>query len=88
MLSTLARAAVIATVEKGTGVPPAGPVSTILLTTGTALLTMRGRRAVGLALLAAGGVVRWHETVRPDRTKRAALPAPVPHDASAATGSR
>jgi hypothetical protein len=88
MLSTLVRAAVVATVEKGTGVPPAGPVSTVLLTTGVALLTMRGRRAVGLALLAAGGAVRWHEAVSPGRPKPAALPARDPRDADGATISR
>ena len=90
MLSTLARTAIIATIEKGTGVPPAGPVSTILLTTGASLLMLKGRRAVGLALLAAGGAVRWHETVGAN-LKPARRSAPAPRsgdDISAATGSR
>lgn len=88
MLSTLARAAIVSTVEKGTGVPPAGPLSTVLLTTGAALSTMRGRRAVGFALLAVGGIIRWQETVRPEKPAQPALPAPSRREASSATGSR
>jgi uncharacterized membrane protein (UPF0136 family) len=88
MLSTLARAAIVSTVEKGTGVPPAGPLSTVLLTTGAALATMRGRRAVGFALLAVGGVLRWQETVRPERQDRTAPPAGSRRAAFAATAPR
>jgi hypothetical protein len=88
MLSTLARAAIVSTIEKGTGVPPAGPLSTVLLTTGAALATMRGRRAIGLGLLVVGGALRWHETVRPDPRAQRALPPPARRDAGAATGSR
>jgi hypothetical protein len=64
MLRMLARTALMGAVQKGTGIVPAGPVSTALLTTGASLMFTRGRRPIGLALVAAGGLLLWHETER------------------------
>ena len=61
MLKTLANALVIGAVQKGTGVPPTGTLTTAMLTTGASLMLVRGRRPIGLALLAVGGLMLWHE---------------------------
>jgi hypothetical protein len=71
MLRMLARTALMGAVQKGTGVTAAGPISAALLTTGASMMLTRGRRPIGLALAAAGGLLLWHETQR-DRERAAA----------------
>lgn len=94
MLNTLANSLLIGTVQKGTGVTPAGPVTTALITTGASLLLTRGRRPIGLALLAAGGLLLWREVEKEQADARLKPVSPVPArsrapaDASAATVSR
>lgn len=91
MLNTLANSLLIGTVQKGTGVTPAGPVTTALITTGASLLLTRGRRPVGLALLAAGGFLLWREVEkeRADANLKPVSPSRArSDDASEATGSR
>ena len=86
MLGTFAKSLLVGAVQKGTGVPQSGPISTTLLTTGVSLMLIRGRRPVGLALAAVGGLLRWHEL---EEERRAALKAPAsPADISAATAPR
>ncbi|NIJ32863.1 hypothetical protein [Sphingomonas oligoaromativorans] len=64
MLRTLAKSMLIGAAQRRVGVMPAGTISTALLTTGASLMLKRGRRPIGLALVAAGGVLLWHEAER------------------------
>ena len=73
MLRALAKTMLLGAVQKSTGVVPAGPVSAALLTTGASLMLTRGRRPVGLALAAAGGLLLWHETEQERRREAEAL---------------
>lgn len=61
MLRTLVNSLVVGAVRRGTGISEPGVLTTALLTTGASLLLSRGRRPVGLALIAAGGLLLWHE---------------------------
>ena len=89
MLDTFAKSLLVGAVQKGTGVPQSGPTSTTLLTTGVSLMLIRGRRPVGLALAAAGGLLRWHELEQERQAALAALRKQAPSaDASAATAPR
>ncbi len=89
MLRSLAKTMLVGAVQKGTGVPRSGAISTTLLTTGVSLLLVRGRRPVGAALVAAGGLLRWHEIEQERRAAIAALRRQAPvADASAATAPR
>jgi hypothetical protein len=91
MLGTLAKSMLVGAVQKGTGVPQSGPISTTLLTTGVSLMLIRGRRPVGLALAVAGGLLRWHELEQERQSALAALRTQQPTsspDASAATTQR
>lgn len=71
MMNAFANAVLVGAVEKGTGVRPAGPVTAALLTTGATLLLTRGRRSVGLALVAAAGLLLWREEVRREEEAKA-----------------
>lgn len=64
MLRTLAKSMLIGVAQRRVGVMPAGTISTALLTTGASLMLKRGRRPIGLALVAAGGVLLWREAER------------------------
>jgi hypothetical protein len=64
MLRTLAKSVLIGAAQRRVGVMPAGTISTALLTTGASLMLKRGRRPIGLALVAAGGVLLWREAER------------------------
>jgi len=89
MLGTFAKSLLVGAVQKGTGVPQSGPISTTLITTGVSLMLIRGRRPVGLALAAAGGLLRWHELEQERQAALAALRKQAPSaDASAATAPR
>lgn len=88
MLATFAKSLLVGAVQKGTGVPQSGPISTTLITTGVSLMLIRGRRPVGLALAAAGGLLRWHELEQERRAALVALRKQAPDDASAATTRR
>lgn len=89
MLGTFAKSMLVGAVQKGTGVPQSGPISTTLITTGVSLMLIRGRRPVGLALAAAGGLLRWHELEQARRAALVALRKQAPSaDASAATTPR
>jgi uncharacterized membrane protein (UPF0136 family) len=86
MLRTLAKTMLVGAVQKGTGVVPAGPISTALITSGASLLLTRGRRPVGLALAAVGGLLLWHETEQERRREAEELlkkRLPKPDDAAA-----
>jgi hypothetical protein len=86
MLGTVAKSMLVGAVQKGTGVPQSGPISTTLLTTGVSLMLIRGRRPVGLALAVAGGLLRWHELEQERRVALDAIRKQSPtDDASAAT---
>jgi hypothetical protein len=90
MLRGLAKSLLADAVRRHTGVPQAGAVSTTLITTGASLLLVRGRRPAGLALLAAGGLLRWREIERekaPEAGVRRSRAAPA-RDASPATAPR
>lgn len=63
--------------ETGEGVA-AGPFAQALIGSGASLLGRRDRRAVGLILLAAGGLLLWRETVAAERTRAALRPARIP----------
>lgn len=86
MLKTLANSLLIGAVQKGTGVPPTGTLTTALLTTGASLLLARGRRPVGVALLAVGGLLLWHEHQEAERA-RLSPPAPAPGVKSASAAA-
>ncbi len=64
MLRTLAKSMLVGAVQKRVGGTPAGPVSTALLATGASLMLTRGRRPIGLALAAAGGLLLWRAAER------------------------
>lgn len=64
MLRTFAKSVLIGAAQRRVGVMPAGTISTALLTTGASLMLTRGRRPIGLALLAAGGVLLWRDAER------------------------
>jgi hypothetical protein len=85
MLKTLINSLVIDAVRKRTGIPEPGVLTTAMLTTGASLLFSRGRRPVGLALIAVGGVLLWHEHV-PETidVKTPSLPPPEPASGAAA----
>jgi hypothetical protein len=78
--------------RKKAGVPAIGTVPAALLTSGASLMLTRGRRPVGLAVMALGGFLIWREIeraredVRPELAP--ALPPPASGDASAATARR
>ena len=79
MLKTLANTMLIGAVQKGTGVPPTSTLTTALLTTGASLLLARGRRPIGVALLAVGGLLLWHEREEAAKERlKPAEPSPVP----------
>ncbi len=86
MLDTFAKSLLVGAVQKGTGVPQSGPISTTLLTTGVSLMLIRGRRPVGLALAVVGGLLRWHELEEARKDALRALERPA--GASAATAPR
>ena len=73
MLRTLAKTMLIGAAQRRAGVMPAGTLSTALLTTGASLMLTRGRRPIGLAVAAAGGVLLWREVER-NRAAAAAKP--------------
>jgi hypothetical protein len=75
MLKTLVNSFVIDAVRKRTGIPEPGVLTTAMLTTGASLLMSRGRRPIGLALIAVGGLLLWHETV-PETAEITADPLP------------
>jgi len=79
MLRTLAKTMLVGAVQKRVGVTPAGPVSTALLATGASLMMTRGRRPIGLALAAVGGLLLWREAERERGEAQAA--AETPHSA-------
>ncbi len=81
MLRTLAKSVLIGAAQRRAGVMPAGTVSTALLTTGASLMLTRGRRPIGFALVAAGGVLLWREA---ERSRAAAAPAKPDDEAKAA----
>jgi hypothetical protein len=66
----------------GTGAPPSGPLTTALIGSGASLLMTRGKRPVGLLLLAAGGVLLWREAAAAQKreTLTPARPAPRASD--------
>ena len=78
MLRTLAKTMLVGAVQKRVGVTPAGPVSTALLATGASLMLTRGRRPVGLALAAAGGLLLWRAVERERSEAQAAGNATPP----------
>jgi hypothetical protein len=80
MIRQAATSMLIGAVRKGTGATPAGQVTAGLLTTGASLLLTRGRRPVGLALLALGGLLLWHE-VEKDQAAVRMKPAKAPKQA-------
>ncbi len=89
MLGTFAKSLLVGAVQKGTGVPQSGPISTALLTTGVSLLLIRGRRPVGLALATAGGLLRWYELDQERRIAATTITTPPSSgDASAAKARR
>jgi len=71
MLRTLAKSMLIGAAQRRVGVMPAGTISTALLSTGASLMLKRGRRPIGLALVAAGGVLLLG---RVNRSRAAAEP--------------
>ncbi|WP_019831705.1 hypothetical protein [Sphingomonas sp. PR090111-T3T-6A] len=81
MLRTFAKSMLIGAAQRRVGVMPAGVISTALLTTGASLMLKRGRRPIGLALVAAGGVLLWREAERsrvvaePEKTEGEPKPA-------------
>jgi uncharacterized membrane protein (UPF0136 family) len=81
MLRTFAKSLLVGAIQKRTGIVPAGTIATALLTTGASLVLTRGRRPVGFALAALGGLLLWHEVGR-----GAVNPTPVGEDGAAATG--
>ncbi len=85
MLRTLVNSLVIDAVRKRTGIPEPGVLTAAMLTTGASLLLSRGRRPVGLALIAVGGLLLWHET-RPEAGDETGpkLPPPAPASDTAA----
>jgi hypothetical protein len=98
MLRAFAKSAMIGAIQRKVGVSPAGTIPTMLLTSGASMLLSRGRRPVGLALVALGGLLLWRE-IEHDRADVEAeeeispalvppVPAPDPAGAAAATGSR
>lgn len=89
MLESLVKSVLVGAVQKGTGIPQAGAVSTTLITTGVSLMLIRGRRPVGLALAAAGGLMRWHELEQERRAAQVMLRrSAAAGDASVATARR
>ena len=78
MLRTLGKTMLVGAVQKRVGVTPVGPVSTALLATGASLMLTRGRRPIGLALVAAGGLLLWraakHERSEAQAAEDAAPP--------------
>lgn len=78
MLRTLAKSMLVGVVQKRVGVTPAGPVSTALLATGATLMLTRGRRPIGLALAAAGGLLIWRGVERERSEARAGEEAAPP----------
>jgi hypothetical protein len=83
MLRTLAKSVLIGAAQRRVGVMPAGTISTALLTTGASLMLKRGRRPIGLALVAAGGVLLWREA---ERRRIEDKPAVVPAEEAKAAG--
>lgn len=83
MLRTLAKSMLVGAVQKRVGVMPAGPVSTALLATGASLMLTRGRRPIGLALAAAGGLLLWRDVER-QRAEAPDVPAPAGKEAAPA----
>jgi uncharacterized membrane protein (UPF0136 family) len=81
MLRTLAKSVLIGAAQRRAGVMPAGSVSAALLTTGASLMLTRGRRPIGLALVAAGGMLLWRET---EQRRATAVPAKADGEAEAA----
>lgn len=82
MLRTLAKTMLVGAVRRGTGLPAAGPISAALLTTGASMALSRGRRPLGLALIAAGGLLLWREV------EQEALKRGGPSDGDAVATSR
>ncbi|MGN6123303.1 MAG: hypothetical protein ACTHOJ_10155, partial [Sphingomonas oligoaromativorans] len=64
MLRPLARSLLFGPAPRRVGLRPGGTIPTALLTTGASLMLKRGRRPIGLALVAAGGVLLWREAER------------------------
>jgi hypothetical protein len=81
MLKALAKSVAIKAVQKRVGVSQPGSVTAALLTTGATLLLSRGRRPVGLALIAVGGFLLWRENEPESSTLRPIAPPP-PESAS------
>jgi hypothetical protein len=75
MLKTMVNSFLVDAVRKRTGIPEPGVLTTAMLTTGASLLMSRGRRPIGLALIAVGGLLLWHENV-PETVE--VKPAPRP----------
>ena len=79
MLRALVNSLVIDVVRKRAGIPEPGVLTTAMLTTGASLLLSRGRRPIGLALIAVGGLLLWHEHApeTPDVNPEPRPPAPA-----------
>lgn len=90
MLGSVVGAMVATLVQEATDAPPAGSVATALIGSGASLLLNPRRRPVGLALLAAGGMLLWRQAAVAQRQTvrvRAARVRPAPNLPSAASAS-
>ena len=64
MLRGFATSMLVGFVRKKAGVPAIGTVPAALLTSGASLVLTRGRRPIGLAVMAVGGFLIWREVER------------------------
>jgi hypothetical protein len=84
MIETVTGTMLADLVRHGTGAPPSGPLTNALIGSGASLLMTRGRRPIGLVLLAAGGVLLWREAAAAQRERDALIrrvrPAPRASD--------
>lgn len=61
MIETMTGTVLADLVRHGTGAPPSSPLTTALIGSGASLMMTRGRRPVGLVMLAIGGALLWRE---------------------------
>lgn len=81
MIGTMTGTVLADLVRHGTGAPPSNPLTTALIGSGASLLMTRGRRPIGLVLLAAGGLLLWREAAAARREAvRRARPVPAGSD--------
>jgi uncharacterized membrane protein (UPF0136 family) len=64
MIRGFVTAAVVGLVRRKAGVPAIGTIPAALLTSGASLILTKGRRPVGVAVAALGGLLLWREVVR------------------------